>query len=104
MMNRNVDLALDEYPSLSLFEIKSATVANFRVQALKGAIQVLEYALHFLASGGKVSRRCLIIEAPSDFNEFGYYRDFLHSMGIEMILYDDRLGWPTRAGNLLEKL
>lgn len=101
MMNRNVDLAFDERASLSLFEIKSATAENFRAQALKGAIQVLEYALRFQSSGEKVGRWCLVIEAPPDFKEFVYYRDLLHAMGIEVVLYDVSVDWPMRADRLL---
>jgi hypothetical protein len=101
MMNRNVDLAVIHNAELSLFEIKSATLENFRPQALKGIIQVLEYAHCFNLAGIKVKRKCLVIECPEFFNDINYYSNFTKVLGVELVLYKQNYEWPLRAENLI---
>lgn len=99
--NRNIDLAISGENGLVFVEIKSANISNFREQALKGALQVIEYALHFENSGINVGRRCVLIEVPKIFWGIDYYKDLLSAIGVEMVSYDDRLMWPARAKGLL---
>lgn len=102
--NRNVDLAMAGGDGLTLIEIKSASASNFRSQALKGSMQVIEYAFCFENSVIKVDRKCVLIELPANFERIDYYRKLLSAIGVEMILYDDRSRWPDRANGLLKKV
>ena len=101
MMNRNVDLALILKDRLSIFEIKSATLDNFRSQALKGIIQVLEYSHCFELADFKVFRKCLVIECPFDFDDCEYYINFTKTLGVELVFYKDYYEWPLKAENIL---
>lgn len=102
-MNRNVDLAVIQNDEVSLFEIKSATLENFRSQILKGIIQVLEYAYCFVLAGIKVRRVCLVIEYPENLSEVIYYNDFTKSLNVELVLYKQKFEWPHRAENLIKR-
>lgn len=101
LMNGNVDLAYMEAGGLTLFEIKSATAENLRSQVLKGAIQIIEYALSFECAHHVILRKVVIIESPENFLGTHYYVDLLKSMGVEVVFYDSKCAWPMRALGLI---
>ena len=100
METRSVDLAVQSSNGLSLFEVKSATEDNFFSQVMKAVLQLLYYAHAFRLAGAPVVRLCVIVDKPPQYVPSEELQDFLSSLNIELLVYDEMQEWPTRLPGL----
>jgi hypothetical protein len=94
----SIDLAVELNTEVHLFEIKSATEDNHKVQALKGCGQLTEYAYFFTQQSTKVVRRHLILETPEDaIADVEILKSISHLMGVHLIEFHFGLPWPNKC-------
>jgi hypothetical protein len=94
----SIDLAVELDSEIHLFEIKSATEDNYKVQALKGCGQVTEYAHIFALQATKAVRRHLILETPENaLVDVDTMTSICFLMGVQLIDFNFGQSWPTRC-------
>ena len=89
LQSGSVDLAVMVGGRLVIFEIKSATADNFREQAKKSLLQVLEYRMAFQAEGYRGVRAATIIEDKGSYLEKEYMRKFARYLNIRVFYYNE---------------
>ena len=85
--NTRVDVAVLASGCDVLFEVKTATPENFLHQLRAAVGQLLEYRFRLRRSADKTVRLVVAIEGSSEGAELEFARQFLASIGLDLVLW-----------------
>lgn len=104
LFSRSVDLAVEIFGKLFIFEIKSASKENFESQAKSGLIQILEYKLWMTRQTAKKVSPVLVISSVSSDDRENYIKTLAESLKVAVVFYSPRRNIQDRFTGLDEIL
>ena len=91
--NHFIDLAISLGQYDVLFEVKSTNINNFIRQARLAVAQLLEYQFRLRKQNGdRPTMLVAVVEKVNPINDQNFVREFLKSVGIELIIWDQEQG------------